>query len=121
MSWIVIVAVYAAVGALFVFVGPAAGALRREQMVFLTDAAWKEWAFLAAIATGIVLLWPVLVPSARRSNAGRGERRLASRIRVLSEAGRLQVEEARRTGPRVLSLDEVAQATTANFFRLFLK
>ncbi len=104
MSWVVIAVSYLAMGALFVFVGPAAAALSRERMTLYAPEEWKEWVFLFAMATGIVLLWPVLVPSAHRSNDRYSNRK--PYVLVLSEAGRLRIEETRRHDPRMLSIAE---------------
>lgn len=95
---------YLAVGVLLVFVGPAATALDRERMRLLFYPVWKQQVFHFTIAAAIVVFWPFLVPSAHRSNGYRNTRRTMSP--VLSETGRLRIEEARRHAPRTLSIEE---------------
>jgi hypothetical protein len=67
------VAGYFAVGLAFIFVGPAARLRRREQEKLEWQAynllRWKLIAFSYAIALAIIILWPVLIVSAARTEA----------------------------------------------------
>ena len=75
VSWIIALAAgYFAVGLTFVFAGPAAR-LRRYELESLECQAddqprWKLIAFSYAIALTIIVLWPALVVSAARTEAG---------------------------------------------------
>jgi hypothetical protein len=60
---------------------------------------------LIAIGAGIILFWPVLVPSTYRSRPG-FRNVMKQPVRRLSRAGRARVDEVRRSGPRILSVDE---------------
>src|SRR3954447_1833724 len=69
-TWMIALTVYFAVGLILAFVGPAARERRREQRKVELDTLkpprWKVRAFALALISGIVLLWPYLVPSAAR-------------------------------------------------------
>jgi len=73
MTWLTALALYFAAGFLLIFVGPAARLLRREREKLEWQAydqpRWKLIAFSGAIAVGIILLWPVLVVSAARTES----------------------------------------------------
>src|SRR5579884_1784304 len=73
MPWMVALAFYFAIGLALVFVGPTARMLRRERekLAWQTydQPRWKLVAFSGAIAVGIILLWPVLVVSAARTES----------------------------------------------------
>jgi hypothetical protein len=69
MVWTIAFAVYCAIGLALVFVGPAARRRRRSIGFALFAGAqprWKALAFSAAIAIGIIALWPILTVSAAR-------------------------------------------------------
>ena len=71
--WLIAVAGYFAIGLALVFVGPAARLRRREQEKLEWQAyyqpRWRLIAFSYAIALGIIILWPVLIVSAVRTEA----------------------------------------------------
>lgn len=71
--WVLIVSAYFAAGLVFVFVGPAARQRHIEteilELQLYNQPRWKLKAFSTAIALGIILLWPVLVPSAAKKDS----------------------------------------------------
>ena len=73
VPWMIAVAGYFAVGLALIFVGPAARLRRHEQEKLEPQAhnipRWKLIAFSYAIALGIIILWPVLIVSAARTEA----------------------------------------------------
>jgi hypothetical protein len=73
VPWMIVVAGYFAAGLALVFVGPAARLRRREQEKLEWQAydqpQWKLTVFSYAIAFGIIILWPVLIVSAARTEA----------------------------------------------------
>src|SRR4051812_34371964 len=77
-TWMIALTVYFAVGLILAFVGPAARERRREQRKVELDTLkpprWKVRAFALALISGIVLLWPYLVPSAARIGRSVSER-----------------------------------------------
>lgn len=70
---LVMLALYGAIGLAFVFVGPSARLLRheRERLAWQADdqPRWKHAAFAGVLALCILVLWPVLVVSAARTEA----------------------------------------------------
>jgi hypothetical protein len=74
VPWMIALAGYFAAGLTFVFAGPAAR-LRRCELENLEwqahhQARWKLIAFSSGLALGIIIIWPVLVVSAARTEAG---------------------------------------------------
>jgi hypothetical protein len=71
--WILVVITYLAVGLFSVLIGPAARQRRIEteklEWQSFDQPRWKLKAFAAAIALGIILLWPILVISAKRKES----------------------------------------------------
>jgi hypothetical protein len=71
--WMIAFAAYFAVGFILVFIGPAARERRHEQLRLEWQShdqpRWKLQAFAAAIAAGIILLWPYLAVSAARTRS----------------------------------------------------
>jgi hypothetical protein len=71
VPWMIVAVSYFAVGLVLVFVGPAARLRRGEQKKLEWQAydqpRWKLIAFSCAIALGIIILWPVLIVSAART------------------------------------------------------
>ena len=71
--WILVVITYLAVGLFCVLIGPAARQRRVETEILewqsYDQPRWKLKAFAAAIALGIILLWPILVISAKRKES----------------------------------------------------
>ena len=71
--WILVVITYLAVGLFCVLIGPAARQRRIEteklEWQFYDQPRWKLKAFDAAIALGIILLWPILVISAKKKES----------------------------------------------------
>jgi hypothetical protein len=68
--WMITLTAYFAIGRILASVGPAARERRREQQKAKLECStmprWKSLAFAFAIITGIVMLWPILMPSAAR-------------------------------------------------------
>jgi hypothetical protein len=87
--------VYIFIGLVAVFVGPAARALKEELSDLPSDQPIKGILFRLGISVGIVLAWPVLVPSAARTLAREkkeAERNLLGLMGALAAAGTDQDE-----------------------------
>ena len=73
--WMIALAAYFGIGLTLAFIGPAARERRHEQLRLEWQShdqpRWKLQAFAAAIAAGIILLWPYLAVSAARIEARR--------------------------------------------------
>jgi hypothetical protein len=72
VTWKIALASYFAVGLVVVFVGPAARLRRHEQEKLRCqahDQPWQQIVFSYGIAIGIIILWPVLIASAARTEA----------------------------------------------------
>jgi hypothetical protein len=90
-----IATIYALIGLVAVFVGPAARALKNELSDLPPDRPTKVAIFRVGISVGIVLAWPVLVPSAARELTRRkreAERNLLGLMGALAATGTDQDE-----------------------------
>jgi hypothetical protein len=77
---------YLLAGLFLVFVGPAAKGLREERADLARNPAatpTKRALFVLAVSIAIILLWPVLVPSAFRTQAQRKQREAGSLFKLM--------------------------------------
>ncbi len=72
VTWMIALASYFAVGLVLIFIGPAARLRRHEHEKLgwqAHDQPWQQILFSYATAIGIIILWPVLIVSAARTEA----------------------------------------------------